>query len=83
MRSDIRSSHLSYVPSRKVDPMYDVTSGLEDLFGTVDDRQKRLAALPAESLSAEWLRRQLDSALDAWAVTQTEADIARESHADY
>lgn len=63
--------------------MKDVASGLEDLFGTVDDRQKRLASLPAESLTAEWLRRQLDSALEAWAVTQTEVDIAMESHADY
>jgi hypothetical protein len=63
--------------------MEDATSHLNDLSGTVDDRQKRLASLPAESLSAKWLRRQLDNALAAWAVTQTEVDISRESHVDY
>lgn len=63
--------------------MEDATSHPNDLSGTVDDRQKRLASLPAESLSAEWLRRQLDNALAAWALTQTEVDISRESHDDY
>lgn len=63
--------------------MEDATSHPDDLSGTVDDRQRRLASLPAESLSAEWLRRQLDGALAAWAVTQTEVDISIESHADY
>lgn len=55
----------------------------EELSGTVDDRQRQLASLPTDSLSAEWLRRQLDSALTAWAATQTGLDISMESHADY
>lgn len=63
--------------------MDDATPHPEDLSGTVDDRQKRLASLPTASLSAEWLRRQLDSALAAWAVTQTEVDISVESRSDY
>lgn len=55
----------------------------DDLTGTVDDRQKSLALLAAESLSAEWLRRQLDNALVAWAAAETEVDISREAHTDY
>jgi hypothetical protein len=54
-----------------------------DLTGTVDDRQSQLRNLPTDGLSAEWLRRQLDSALIAWAATATELDIQKETHADY
>lgn len=55
----------------------------DDLTGTVDDRQRQLALHPAESLSAEWLRRQLDNALIAWSAAETEVDISREAHTDY
>jgi len=55
----------------------------DDLAGTVDDRLKQLALLPAESLSAQWLRRQLDNALVAWSGAETEVDISREAHTDY
>jgi hypothetical protein len=55
----------------------------DDLTGTVDERQKKLSLLAAESLSAEWLRRQLDNALVAWAAAETEVDISREARADY
>lgn len=55
----------------------------DDLAGTVDDRMKQLALLPAESLSAQWLRRQLDNALVAWSGVETEVDISRDAHTDY
>lgn len=55
----------------------------DDLVGTVDDRMKQLALLPSDSLSAQWLRRQLDNALLAWSGAETEVDISREAHADY
>jgi hypothetical protein len=54
-----------------------------DLSGTVDERQRQLASLPAASLSAEWLRRQLDNALSAWGATETALDISEEAHVDY
>ncbi|MDF2559204.1 MAG: hypothetical protein K0R99_650 [Microbacterium sp.] len=54
-----------------------------DLTGTVDDRQRQLAALSRESLTAEWLRQQLDDTLRAWSATETELDISREGRADY
>lgn len=54
-----------------------------DLSGTVDERRRALASLPAESLSAEWLRRQLDNALSAWAATETALDISEEARVDY
>ncbi|MBW9092203.1 hypothetical protein JNB62_00735 [Microbacterium jejuense] len=54
-----------------------------DLAGTVDERQRLLASLPAESLSARWLRRQLDNALSAWAATETAFDISEDARVDY
>jgi hypothetical protein len=54
-----------------------------DLTGTIDDRQRQLSSLSRESLTAEWLRHQLDEALHAWSETETELDIAREGRADY
>lgn len=54
-----------------------------DLTGTVDERRHQLGALPPESLSAAWLRRQLDDALHAWSDAETELDISREGRADY
>ena len=56
----------------------------EDLHGAVDERRRQLAALSsAGPLSAEWLRRQLDAGLDAWAADETALDIDRESRNDF
>lgn len=55
----------------------------EDLTGTVDDRRSQLDDLPADGISAEWLRRQLDNALTGWAATATELDIQKEKQTDY
>jgi hypothetical protein len=55
----------------------------DDLTGIVDDRRSQFENLPADGLSADWLRRQLDNALTAWAATATELDIEKEKHADY
>lgn len=61
----------------------DRTAGPSDLSGSVDDRAAQLAALPAHDLSAEWLRRQLDGALAAWAHDRTALDIDREARSDF
>lgn len=56
-----------------------------DLSGTVDERTAQLASLEAgtDQLTAEWLRRQLRSALAAWAKDETELDIDVETRSDY
>lgn len=54
----------------------------EDLTGTADERRAQLARLTAP-LSTEWLLRQLESALDAWARDETSLDIDREARTDY
>ncbi len=57
----------------------------DDLTGTADDRLVQLASLQAAGtpLGAEWLRRQLNRALGAWAADETELDIERESRVDF
>lgn len=54
-----------------------------DLVGTVDERTRQLAATPADAQTAEWLRRQLDSALAAWAEESTALDIDEERRTDF
>lgn len=54
-----------------------------DLVGTADERKAQLDRLEPQSLTADWLRRQLDSALDAMAADETEIDIEKEGHADF
>ena len=56
-----------------------------DLTGTVDERISQLREREAstEALTAEWLRRQLHSALEAWAAAETEVDIEVETRTDY
>jgi len=61
----------------------DSTSEPADLIGTADERMKQLEALGPSPQPAEWLRRQLDAALLAWADDETELDIDRESHTDF
>lgn len=60
-------------------------SGPADLSGTVDERLAQLTALESgsEPLSAQWLHRQLRSALNAWAEDATTVDIDLESRTDY
>ncbi|MFG6401516.1 hypothetical protein [Microbacterium sp. P04] len=54
-----------------------------DLTGTADDRIAQLTQLDAGDLSADWLRRQLDAALQAWAGDETTLDIDEEARVDY
>jgi len=56
-----------------------------DLAGTVDARIAQLASLGErrELLSEEWLRRQLRSALEAWAKDETQVDRDLENRTDY
>ena len=61
----------------------DTTPAAADLSGTADERMKQLEALGESPHTAEWLRRQLDAALLAWADDETELDIDRESHTDF
>ena len=57
---------------------------MDDLTGNADERIRALAELAAiEALEIEWLRRQLDLALAAWAEDATALDIDQESRADY
>ncbi|GAA2001030.1 hypothetical protein [Microbacterium ulmi] len=57
---------------------------VDDLAGTADERIRQLALLDASNaLTAEWLRRQLDSALAAWADDETVLDIEADSHVDF
>ena len=59
-------------------------SPTDDLTGSVDDRIRQLAQREsAGALSAEWLRRQLDAALLAWADDETTLDIEEESRSDF
>ena len=61
-----------------------MTEQTPDLVGTADERMAQLARIADDGpLSAEWLRRQLDAALAAWADDETTLDIEQENHADY
>ncbi|WP_019181981.1 hypothetical protein [Microbacterium yannicii] len=60
-----------------------VNASPPDLTGTVDERLAQLDRLAPESLDAQWLRRQLDAALAAWAADDTELDIVKDAHVDY
>lgn len=64
--------------------MTDTTAEPADLHGTADERRRQLTAAAASGpLSADWLRRQLDAALEAWASDETTLDIDRESRVDF
>jgi len=57
---------------------------MNDLTGTADERINQLEHADATGpLTADWLRRQLDLALAAWADEETELDIEKESRVDY
>ena len=59
-------------------------SPTDDLHGTADERRRQLTELEAAGpLPAEWLRRQLDSCLAAWADDETTLDIEAEARIDY
>ena len=55
----------------------------DDLSGTAGARLSQLNGLQGQDLSAEWLRRQLVAALEAWSTEETELDIDRESRVDF
>lgn len=57
-------------------------SPADDLHGTADERRRQLRELSGP-MSAEWLRRQLDSTLAAWAQDETTLDIDTEARTDY
>jgi len=56
---------------------------MDDLTGTADERINQLERHDSDSLTAEWLRRQLDLVLAAWADDETKLDIEEESRADF
>jgi hypothetical protein len=57
---------------------------MDDLTGGAGERARRLAALASEGpLEPEWLRRQLDLALEAWAADQKALDVDAESREDF
>ena len=57
---------------------------MDDLTGTADERIRALAELAiVEAFEVEWLRRQLDLTLAAWAADATALDISQDSRADY
>lgn len=57
---------------------------LDDLTGTADERRQQLAQREAAApLPADWLKRQLDGALDAWAADETVLDIDQEARTDF
>ncbi|GAA1440482.1 hypothetical protein [Leifsonia poae] len=56
---------------------------MDDLTGTSGERMRRLAALEAEALEAEWLLRQLQLVLEAWAADQKALDIDAEGREDF
>ncbi|PXA67091.1 hypothetical protein [Cryobacterium arcticum] len=58
-------------------------STVTDLTGSPDERMTQLQNLPRDAQSSEWLRRQLDAALRAWANEETELVIIKESRTDY
>lgn len=60
-----------------------MSSSPQDLSGTASERRRQLENLDADQLTAEWLRRQLEAALDAWGTDETELDIDRESRVDF
>lgn len=54
------------------------------LSGTADERRSQLAHLAERGpLSAEWLKRELDAVLDAWAEDETVIDVEEEARTDF
>jgi len=56
---------------------------MKDLTGAADERMSQLEGLDDSAVTAEWLRRQLELTLAAWANDETELDVERESRTDY
>lgn len=57
---------------------------MDDLTGSSAERARRLAALDAEGpLPPDWLRRQLDLALAAWAEDEKTLDVDAEGREDF
>jgi hypothetical protein len=57
---------------------------MDDLTGSSDERVRQLIQLEAEGpLSPEWVRRQLDLALEAWRTDEGILDINAEGREDF
>ncbi len=57
---------------------------MDDLTGTADERARQLASIVATSEPlGDWLLRQLELALAAWARDENELDIDVESKQDF
>ena len=57
---------------------------MDDLTGGAGERARRLAALASEGpLEPEWLRRQLELALEAWEGDEKKLDVDAETREDY
>ncbi len=55
-----------------------------DLHGAADERRRQYDEYTASgSVSAQWLRRQLEATLDAWASDETELDVDKERKVDF
>ncbi|HWM16829.1 MAG TPA: hypothetical protein VNP97_09590 [Microbacterium sp.] len=64
--------------------MDEMTTEPADLHGTADERRRQLEELTTiGTLDADWLRRQLDAVIDAWANDETTLDIDKELHVDF
>ncbi|WP_315105355.1 hypothetical protein [uncultured Microbacterium sp.] len=59
------------------------TSPAANLTGSVDQRLWQLSVTPKTEQTRDWLRQQLDSALEEWAKDRTALDIDREGRVDF
>jgi hypothetical protein len=56
---------------------------MDDLTGSPDERLAQLRAVDAEGRDANWLERQLKSALEGWQSTDDELRTLREAREDF
>lgn len=57
---------------------------MDDLTGGAGERKRRLAALASDgTMEPEWLRRQLELALDDWEADQKTLVVDAEAREDY
>ncbi|WP_308466580.1 hypothetical protein [Rathayibacter soli] len=57
---------------------------MDDLTGAADERTRQLARFESEGpLTSDWLRRQLELVLEAWAADEKTLDIDAEGREDF
>lgn len=56
---------------------------MDDLTGTATERMAQLRAADQAQRDADWLERQLVSALESWSVTEDELREIREAREDF